>query len=116
MRRLEKEATNAQARNELEFTKVTTYRGQTSPKKQITTQKPVFDASIQDTSKPPTGRVVELSEHSSFISDQIQTKNTKNDRSGVLTPTRGGKFEKPSMIIGQSPNRNDVYNSRNIRQ
>ena len=113
LRKLEKEATNAQGRTDLEFTKIATYKTQTSPKKINTNQKPVFDASIHDNTKPAIGRAVELSEHSSFMSDQIQTKNTKHDRSGALTPTRGGKFEKPSMIIGQSPNRNDTSNNRN---
>ena len=32
-----------------------------------------------------------------------------------MTPTRGGKFEKPSMILGQSPHRNDTSNNRNNR-
>lgn len=32
-----------------------------------------------------------------------------------MTPTRSGKFEKPSMILGQSPHRNDISSNRNNR-
>ena len=72
------------------------------------TQKPVFDASMQEHTKAVTGRVVELSEHSSFISEQSQVKHNKSVRSNNMTPNRGGKTEKPSMIMGQSPNRNET--------
>jgi hypothetical protein len=99
LRKLEKEATGVQTRHDAEFTKITGFKSQISPRRN-TAQKPVFDASMQDNTKPVTGRLVELSEHSSFISEQSQAKNNKSGRSGGMTPTRSGKLEKLSMIIG----------------
>jgi hypothetical protein len=50
------------------------------------------------------------------MSEQSQAKHNKSGRSGNLTPTRDGKNGKPSMILGQSPNRNDTSNIKNKLQ
>lgn len=73
---------------------------------------------MQDNTRPVIGqgRTVELSEHSSFMSEQSQAKNNKSGRSGNLTPTRDGKNGKPSIIVGHSPNRNDTSNIKNKLQ
>ena len=56
---------------------------------------------MEKSAKIAPGKIVELSEHSSFISDQSQPKNNKSGISQNKTnPYKGGKTEKPSMIIG----------------
>jgi hypothetical protein len=54
LRKLEKGATGVQSRTDAEFTKITGFKSQTSPRRN-NSQKPVFDASMQDNTRPVIG-------------------------------------------------------------